>query len=346
LWNVLEDQGFQLLLVNPAQVKALAGRKSDGRDCKRIAEYLQDRRLDASFVPPAEIRELRMMLRHRISLLEQRNEIHNQIRDLLETASLKLSSVASDLMGVSGQRIIQALIAGEDSPEILSWKVRGRLREKEQLVKQSLKGYFRDFHRSLLESYYRHYQFLTAQIEMFEARIAERMQSHQQRIELLTTIPGVDRIVAWHLIAELGTDMSVFPDADHCASWAGLVPGENQSAGRKKSTRCRKGNKFLRRILAQAAWAVSHTKSGYLRTFFHRVKARAGWAKAIVAVAHKILVFVYQMLKTNTAYHDLGGDYFDRINPDRIAKRLIQRLESLGLQVQVSPRLTGDLKTT
>jgi transposase len=338
VWNVLEDQGFRLLLVNPAQVKALAGRKSDGRDCRRIAEYLQDGRLDASFVPPAEIRELRMMLRHRISLLEQRNEVHNQIRDLLETASIKFSSVASNLMGVSGRRIIEALIAGEDSPAILSWKLRGRLREKEKLVKESLKGYFNEFHRTMLESYYKHYQFLTAQIEMFEARIAERMKDHQERIELLTTIPGVDRIVAWHLIAELGTDMSVFPDADHCASWAGLVPGENKSAGKKKSSRCRKGNKVLRRVLSQAAWACSHTKHGYLRAFFYRVKARGGWAKAIMAVAHKILLFAYQMLKTNTPYQELGDDYFDRINPDRIAKKLIHRLESLGLQVQVSPR--------
>ncbi len=153
VWNVLEGQGFRLLLVNPAQVKALAGRKSDGRDAQRIAEYLQDGRLDGSFVPPAEIRELRMLLRHRVSLLEQRNQVHNQIRDLFETASLKLSSVASDLMGVTGRRIIEAMIAGENSPAILSWKVKGKLREKEELVKESLKGYFTEFHRVMLESF-------------------------------------------------------------------------------------------------------------------------------------------------------------------------------------------------
>jgi transposase len=337
VWNVLEDQGFRLLLVNPAQVKALAGRKSDGRDSKRIAEYLQDGRLDGSFVPPAEIRQLRQLLRHRVSLLEQRNEIHNQIRDLFETASIKLSSVVSNLMGVSGRRIIDALIAGEDSPGVLSWKVRGKLRQKETLVKESLKGYFNAFHRTMLESLYKHYQFLTTQIEIFEKRIAEHMKSHEERIAMLTTIPGVDRIVAWHLLAELGTDMSVFPDADHCASWAGLVPGENESAGKKKSVRCRKGNKFLRRVLSQAAWASSRCKSGYLRAFFYRVKARRGWSKAVVAVAHKILVFAFQMLSTNTPYHDLGDDYFDRINPERVAQKLIRRLESLGLQVHVTP---------
>ena len=336
VWNVLEEQGFRLLLVNPAQVKALAGRKSDARDSKRIAEFLEDRRLDASFVPSPEIRELRMLLRHRLSLVEQRNEVHNQIRDLFETAGLKLSSVASNLMGLSGRRIIEAMIAGQDSPERLSWKVCGRLRAKEKEVKESLQGYFNDFHRTLLESYYRHYQFLSAEIELFERRVAERMERYQEQMELLVTIPGVDRIVAWHLIAELGTDMSVFPDAGHCASWAGLVPGENESAGKKKRARCRKGNKFLRRVLSQAAWAASHTKHGYLRGFFHRMKFKAGWEIAKMAVAHKILVFAYQMLKTKTVYQDLGGDYFDRINPDRVAKKLVQRLESLGFQVQVS----------
>jgi transposase len=336
VWNVFEEQGFRLLLVNPAQVKALNGRKSDGRDAQRIAEYLKDGRLDASFVPPREIRELRMLLRHRVSLLEQRNEVHNQIRDLFETANLKLSSVASDLMGVSGRRIVEALIQGEESPEILSWKLRGHLRRKAKLVKESLKGCFNEFHRTMLESLYRHYQFLTAEVASFEQRIAERMAPYSAQIELLVTIPGIERLVAWHLIAELGVDMTVFPDADHCASWAGLVPGENESAGKQKNTRCRKGNKSLRRVLTQAAWAASHCKNGYLRAFFNRVKARRGWAKAIVALAHKILIIAFNLLRHSTPYQELGGDYFDRLNPTRTAKRLIQRLQAIGYEVQVS----------
>ena len=268
VWNVLEDKEFRLLLVNPAQVKALAGRKSDGRDAQRIAQFLQDGRLDASFVPPPEMRELRLLLRHRVSLLEQRNEVHNQIRDLFETASIKLSSVVTDLLGVSGRRIIEALIRGEDSPEVLSWKVRGRLRAKEKLVKESLKGYFTEFHRSMLEAYYRHYQFLTQQVADFEQRIEARMEPYAQQVQLLVTIPGVDQIVAWTMIAELGVDLSVFPDGDHCASWAGMVPGENESAGKKKRTRCRKGNQALKRVLTQAAWAASHCKKGYLPASF------------------------------------------------------------------------------
>jgi len=221
--------------------------------------------------------------------------------------------------------------------KILSWKLRGKLRPKEKLVKESLKGCFNEFHRTLLDSFYQHYQFLTSQVEPFEQRIDGHMQAHQERVALLSTIPGVERIVAWHLIAELGTDMSVFPDAHHCASWAGVVPGENESAGKKKSVRCRKGNKFLRRVLAQAAWASSRCKTGYLRAFFYRIKARSGWSKAIVAVAHKILIFAFQMLSNNTPYQDLGDDYFNRIDPERLAKKLIQRLQSLGLNVTVSP---------
>lgn len=343
IWNVLEDQGFRLLLVNPAQVKALAGRKSDGRDARRIAEYLQDGRLDASFVPSAEVRQLRTTLRHRVSLLEQRNEVHNQIRDLFETANIQLSSVVSDLMGLTGRRIVEALIAGEDSPEILSWKVRGRLRQKEKLVKESLKGYFTEFHRSMLKSHYRHYQFLTGEIADFEKRIEQAMAPYTSQVELLSSIPGVDRLVAWHLLAELGIDLQAFPDAAHCASWAGMVPGENESAGKQKSTRCRKGNRAIRRILTQAAWAVSHCKQGYLRAFFHRVKSRRGWAKAIVATGHKILVIAFTVLSTKVPYRELGGDYFDRLDPERAVRKLVQRLQALGHYVQLSPIETSSV---
>lgn len=337
VWNVLEGEGFRLLLVNPAQVKALQGRKSDRRDARRIAEFLQDGRLDASFVPPAEIRELRYMLRHRVSLLEQRGEVHNHIRDLFEIASLKFSSVASDLMGVSGRRIIEAMIAGQDSPELLSWRIRGKLREKEKLVRESLKGYFHEFHRRMLKAHYEHYQFLSAQIQTFEAYIAERMQPYAEQVEALMGIPGVDRLVAWHLIAELGADMSVFPDADHCASWAGLSPGTCESAGKQLGARTKKGNKYLRRVLTQSAWAVSHCKNGYLQAFFYRVKARRGWGRAILATAHKILVIAYCILKSGVAYQELGSDYFDKLHPDRTARRLIHRLERLGLSVTVAP---------
>jgi transposase len=337
VWNVLEEQGFRLLLVNPAQVKALQGRKTDRRDAQRIAEYLQDGRLDPSFVPPREIRELRQLLRHRLSLLQQRGEVHNQIRDLFETANRKLSSVASDLLGVSGRRIIEALIAGQDSPEQLSWKVRGRLRRKAKQVKESLQGYFNEFHRRMLAAHYRRYEFLSQQLSELEGEIARRMEPYAGLVAALATIPGVDRVVAWRLIAELGTDMAVFPDADHCASWAGLSPGSWESAGKQYSGRTKKGNKYLRRILTQAAWAASHCKAGYLPAFFHRVKARRGWGRAIFALAHKMLVIAYSILKTGIPYQELGGDYFDRLHPERTVRRLVHRLERLGLTVTVAP---------
>jgi transposase len=337
LWNVLQEQGFKLLLANPAQVKALHGRKSERRDAQRIAEFLQDNRLQGSFVPTAEMQQLRALRRQRISLVEQRNEVHNQIRDLFETAGVKLSSVLSDLLGLTGQGIIEALMRGETSPEKLSWKVRGSLRKKEKEVKESLKGCFAEFHRLLLPSLYEHYQFLTRQIEHFEKLMSERMEPHAEKVERLDGIPGVDRLVAWHLIAELGTDMKVFPDADCCSAWAGWVPGENESAGKNYNTRCRKGNRILRRVLTQAAWAASRCKKGYLRAFFYRTQSRSGWAKAIVATAHKILIIAYHMLRDGTPYRDLGDDYFDRRHPARTAKRLIERLCNLGFQVQVNP---------
>lgn len=197
IWNVPEPNGFErLMLVNPAQVKALRGRKSEGRDAKRLAEFLQDNRLDASFVPPPEIRELRMMLRHRQSLLPDRTRVHNHIRDLFQTANLKFDSMASDLMGLTGRTIMEAMIAGEESPDRLGWKVKGSLRKKEQQVKESMKGCFNSFHRAMLEAHYKHYQFVNAQIVEFEARIDEHMRPYAVQIEKLIAIPGVDRIVA------------------------------------------------------------------------------------------------------------------------------------------------------
>ncbi len=225
VWHVLEDPAFKLLLANPRQLKALQGRKSDQRDAKRIAEFLQDERLDGSFVPPAEVRQLRILTRQRVSLLEARNEVHNQIRDLLELTGIKLSSVASDLMGVSGQRILRALAAGEKSAERLSWKVLGKLRKKSAQVKEAMNAEIPAFHRDLLRMYLKHFDFLTNQVEWLEAKLTEQMAPYARQVKLLDSIPGIDQIVAWNLLAELGPDMSVFPDAAHCASWAGVSPG-------------------------------------------------------------------------------------------------------------------------
>lgn len=337
LWNVLDGHGFELLLANPAQLKALQGRKSDQRDARRIAEFLQDGRLDGSFVPSREIRQLRQLLRHRQSLLEQRNEVHNQIRDLLETANFKLSSVATDLMGLTGRNILRALAEGMDSPERLSWKARGRLRQKEAKIKEAMKGESSEFFRSMLAAHLKHYDFLTEHVAEFEARVAEHMKPYERQVELLSTITGVDRLVAWNLIAEMGVDMSVFPTAAHCASWAGLAPGTHESAGKQKSGRTKRGNRTLRRILTQAAWANTRCKQGYLKAFFLRIRARSGWSKAIVATAHKIVVIAYGILKNMLPYQDLGGDYYDKLNPERTIRKIQARLAKIGYQATLSP---------
>ena len=339
VWHVLDEQeDFELLLANPAQVKALRGRKSDRRDAQRIAEHLQDRSLTPSFVPQAELQELRMMLRQRISVLEQRNEVHNQIRDLFESVGVKLSSVLSDLLGASGQEIIRALIAGETSPAKLSKHLKGHARLKEKRVRASLRGCFNEFHRQMLTGLYEHYTFLTKRIEKLEDQLSQRMRPYAEQVERLDGIPGVDHLVAWHLVAELGVDMTVFETADQCSAWVGLVPGEDESAGQKRSTRCRKGNRVLRRVLTQAAWAASRCKRGYLQAFFHRTKGRRGWGKALVATAHKILVIVFHMLRDGTPYRDLGEDYFDRLHPQRTINRLTERIQRLGFDVQLTPR--------
>lgn len=337
VWNVLEGHGMRLLLANPAQVKALHGRKSDKRDSRRIAEFMHDRRLDGSFVPPVQIRQLRELTRMRVHWLEQRNEVHNQIRDLLETVNIKLSTVASDLMGVTGRGILKAIVEGVESPERLSWKARGSLRKKDEELREAVRGDFSEFFRQMLAMHLKHYDFLTMQVTELECRIRERMAPYEERLKLLKTIPGVDEIVAWSMIAEMGDDMSVFPTSAHLSSWAGLCPGENESAGVAKSTRTKKGNRMLRRSLTQSAWAASHTKQGYLRAFFHRVKSRKGWGKAIVALAHKILVIAYEMLKGGKKYSDLGDDYFDRRDPGRTAERLRTRIERLGFSVSMIP---------
>ena len=338
IWNVLEGHGFHLVLANPKQVKALHGRKSDKRDSQRIAEFLQDRRIDPSLVPPPEIRRLRDLLRHRVSLLEQRNQTHNKIRDLFETANLKLSSVASNLLGVSGQRIIEALIAGETSADKLSWKVKGKLRKKEKQVRQSLVGCFDEFHREMLELLWKQYQFLSGQIEQLEAKTRREMEPYRELIELLDGVPGFDEVIAWTLIAETGTDMSAFPTHGHVASWAGMCPGTNESAGRQMSTKTRKGNRYLRRALLEAAWAATRKKNCYLRAFFYRLMYRKGWGKAIVALGHKLLVIAYEIMKTRTPYYELGADYYDQLNPEKTIQRLVQRLGKLGLEVAITPK--------
>jgi transposase len=267
VWNILQGH-FPLLLANPYHMKNIPGRKTDQNDAEWIADLLAHGLLRASFVPPREIAELRDWTRYRVKLVQEYNRIHNRIHKVLEDANLKLSSVASDILGATGRAIIQAIVRGQEHPDWLADKAMSSLRNKRDQLRLVLKGRITDHHRHLLRELMGDVERVEEKICRVQTEIAERMQPYQELMDRLTTIPGVDILTAWTLIAELGPDMSVFPDADHAASWAGLVPGSFESAGKRKSSRTRHGNRWLRRALCQSAWAVAHKKDCYLTAHF------------------------------------------------------------------------------
>lgn len=336
VWNILEPVrwGFELLLVNPQMVRALRGHKTDRIDAQRIAEFLQYGLLRGSFVPPRPIRQLRDLTRMRVQVQRDRNRVINRIGRLLETANIKLGSVASNIVGVSGRIILKAIIAGRTQPEDLAELAVGRLKEKRVELTLALHGRFSELGRLVAEL-----EWLDSRLVELDMRIGERMEPHAELVRRLCTIPGVDRVTAWVLIAELGVEMSQFPDAPHAASWAGLCPGNAESAGKRFSGRTRKGDRYLRRILVQNAWAVSHMKDCFLTAVFYRI-ARKSLKKAAVAVAHRILVIAYHIIRDGTEYYEQGGDYFDRRCPERTARRLTQRLERIGFEVTLARRPT------
>ena len=346
VWNVLEGHFDTLLLANPGQVKALQGRKTDHRDARRVGEFLQDRRLDPSFVPPRHVRELRDLTRYRAHLKQDRNRIHNRIHRTLEEANIKLDCVASDILGASGRHMIEGLIDGQFGPEFLADRARRRLRAKIPQLKQALRGTLTDHHRLLLRELLADLDALDAKVARLEAEIATRMCPHLDLIERLCTVPGIDVMVAWTILAEIGMDVNAFPDADHLASWAGLCPGNKESGGKRMSGHTRKGDRYLRRVLCQAAWAASRTKDTYLAALFFRLAARHGVKKATVAVAHQLLRIVFHILRDRGRYHELGGNYFDRLHPERTRKRLVRRLEALGHKVTLEPLNNPDHNTT
>jgi len=336
VWNVLEGH-FRLLLANPYHMHNIPGRKTDQKDSEWIADLLAHGLLRASFVPPRPIQELRDLTRYRVKLTGEYNRVHNRIAKVLEDANIKLGSVASDILGGTGRAIIRALIAGEDRPDWLADKAISRLRSKRDELRLVLRGQVSDHHRYMLRELMEDVTRIEEQIGRIEGQIVQRLQPYEKALERLNTIPGVDWITAWTIVAELGTDMSAFPDADHAASWAGLVPGNFESAGKRKSNRTRHGNCWLRRALCQSAWAVSRKKDCYLTAHFYRRAARSGVKKAVVATAHQILVIAYYVLRDGVPYREQGGDYFDRLNPHKTRRRLTQRLERLGFEVVLKP---------
>ena len=311
VFHLLEDR-FQILLVNAQHIKQVPGRKTDVKDCQWIAQLLQHGLLRASFIPPQPIRELRDLTRQRSQLVAERASVSNRIQKVLEDANIKLSSVASDVLGVSGRAMIAALIGGETEPDRLADLARRRLRGKIPQLRQALKGHVTEHHRFMLRTLMDHVRHLEDLIERLDRRIAEAMSPFAQATERLVTIPGVNRRAAEVIVAEIGTDMTKFPGAGHLSSWAGMCSGNHQSAGKRQSGRTTPGDRWLRQVLVQVAWAASHTKKTFLSATYHRWAKRMGKKRALVALGHKILVLIYELLKDQTTYQE-------RLVPDQAA---------------------------
>lgn len=338
LFNILEDE-FEVLLVNAQHIKYVPGRKTDIKDAQWIAELLQHGLLKASFIPRVEQRDLRDLTRYRTKLIQERTSEINRVQKVLEAANIKLGSVASNVLGVSGRDMLAQLIAGQQDPTILADLARGRLRQKIDDLERALKGQIRSIHRTLLKLHLEHIDELNAKIQALSAEIEQLLIPFDptQALERLMTIPGVGRRIAEVILAELGTDMSQFPSAAHAASWAGLAPGKNESAGKNRSGKTTKGNTYLKSALTQAAHAIGRSKDSYLSAQYRRLAARRGKKRAAVAVAHSIVVIAYHLLDRGTVYTDLGADYFDRRSEHYIQKHLVKRLERLGYKVSIEP---------
>lgn len=336
VWAMLEGQ-FEQMLVNPQHIKAVPGRKTDTKDCEWIADLLQHGLLKGSFVPPTPIQDLRDLTRYRAELRQSQNRVANRIQKLMEQANLKLSSVVSNTLGVSGRHMLEAIVAGQEDSQQLAQLARGRLKEKIPQLKQALQGRVREHHRFLLAEYLDEWDALGDRIGRIEGQIETRIRPYEAAVTLWQTLPGVDWVTACNLVAEIGVDMKQFPTAQHLASWAALCPGHHESAGKRKSGKTRKGNKWLRRSLCQAAWAAARTKDCYLSAQFKRLVGRRGMKRALVAVAHSMLIIAYYVLKTGQGYRELGGNYLEQINKDQLQRYLVKRLERLGLRVSIEP---------
>ena len=337
VFNILEGH-TEVILVNAQHIKQVPGRKTDVKDCEWLAQLLQHGLLKASFVPPAPTRVLRDLTRQRTQLVRQVASIANRVQKVLEDANIKLGSVASDVLGESGRDLLQAMIAGQTDPETLAKLARGRLRAQIPALRLALRGRVTDHHRFLLQLLLDQLQSLEELIGRLSVRIEQVLAASAQAVERLQTIPGVNQRVAETVLAEIGTQMEQFPTAGHLASWAGMCPGNNESAGKRRSGQTTKGDRWLRGMLVQAAWAASHTKDTYLAARYRNLARRKGRQRALVAVGHKILTIIYNVLKHGVPYHELGGDFLDRLEPERMMRQLVRRLEKLGHRVTLEPQ--------
>jgi transposase len=334
VYHLLEGR-FALLLANAQQLKRVPGRKTDVQDCAWIAKLLQHGLIAASFVPPQPQRDLRELTRQRVQLVRQKAAVANRIQKVLEDANLKLGSVASDVLGKSGRAMLRALAAGQTDPAALAELALGRLRKQLPRLRPALTGRVTEHHRFLLGLLLDEVEAVERFLGRLEGRIAAVLGPFAGAVGRLTTIPGVDRRTAEAVVAEIGPDMSRFPSEGHLASWAALCPGNDESAGRRRSGKTAHGSPWLKRALVQAAWAASHTKGTYLSAHYRRLAARRGRKRALVALGHTLLGIMYQLLRKGEDYADLGGDYFERRDRDRLTRRLVRRLEQLGHKVSL-----------
>lgn len=332
IYNILENN-FEVLLVNAQHIKQVPGRKTDIKDSEWIAELLRFGLLKASFIPPLGQRELRELTRHRTNFVRERATLVNRVQKTLESANIKLASVASNVVGVSGRAILAAIIAGQTDTAQMAELAKGRLRDKRDQLSKALEGRVKPHHQFVLTELLGQIDNLDETIARFDAEIEKYCRPFEEVVELLDTIPGVARRSAEVIVSEIGNDMSRFPTADHLAAWAGVAPGNNESAGKRYSGKTRKGNQALEVTLIQAAHAASHTHNTYLAAQYHRLAARRGKKRAIVAVAHSILVIAYHLIQRKEPYRELGADYFDKQRPEATAKRLLKRLQKLGYDV-------------
>lgn len=339
IFNVLEAN-FQVLLVNSQHIRRVPGRKTDVSDAEWIADLLRHGLLKPSFIPPPGQRALRELTRHRTNFVRERMNLANRLQKLLENANIKLASVATDVLGVSGRAMLDALIAGQANPTEMAELAKGRLRDKREQLARALEGHIASHQRFVLTELLCQIDSIDETLARFDEQIAEHLHPWDAAVELLDTIPGVARQTAQVILAEMGTDMSRFPSAAHLSAWAGVAPGNYESAGKRQSGKVRQGNRTLRSALVQAANAAARTKNTYLAAQYHRLAARRGRKKALLAVAHSSLVIAYHVLRRQEPYRELGGDYFDRRRPEVTARRLVKRLEQLGFQVSVEQRST------
>jgi transposase len=332
------EGALEIVVANAQHVKKVPGRKTDVKDAEWIADLLCHGLLRSSFVPPKPLRELRDLTRYRRKLVESQAAERNRLLKLLETANIKLASVASDVFGVSGRLMLQALTQGKATPQEMAELAKGLLRKKIPELEPALEGKVEEHHRFLLKLQLGRLEAAEKDLAVLEQHIQEKLKPYAKQLSLLDEIPGVDWTLAAVIIAELGVDMSVFGSVSQLASWAGVCPGNNESAGKRKSSQIPKGNMYLKTALVEAANVAARAKGTYLRDKFFRLKARRGYKRAVVAVAHKILVAIYHMLSHEVSYNDLGDLYLDKLNKHHLTRNLVHRLERLGYTVTLEQK--------